>query len=69
MTKMSIDDKIVIAKNLNTKYYKQGWYDLITYHYYNMLIDKNVEMGSIQLRYDVMKEKVKMYNERQQNNR
>ena len=59
---MSIDSRVNDVRELNVKYYKQGWYDLKQYHQYNILINDDAELGSIKLRYDVMKEKVRLYN-------
>jgi len=58
----SIEDKISVAKDLNVKYYKQGLYDLMKYHSYSALINKDACEGILKMKYDVMKEKVRVYN-------
>ena len=57
-----IEGKVSIAKNLNTKYYKQGCYDLNKYHSYNVLINQDACKGIVKMKYDVIKEKVRVYN-------
>jgi len=57
-----IEGKVSIAKNLNTKYYKQGCYDLNKYHSYSALINEDVCKGIVKMKYDVIKEKVRVYN-------
>ena len=58
----SIDDKVNNAQALNVKYYKLGWYNLKQYHRYNIMINDDAEFGIVKIKYDIMKERVRLYN-------